>query len=353
MRFLLASLLVAAVSLSAIACSSESGSASGSSNTSGSGGGGGGSGSGGSGGGQATWTQLGLKGDRVPYLAVDRTSPSTIFVGTSQGSNDEGFFRTTDGGKTWPPAPQLKQVWPTGLAASPKQDITLADVGVDGISRSVDGGNTWTPTNFAGNSYGIWFDPNSSTVWLSDGAQIWRSADAGITWAKALNMGLPAAVSVEFPTFDGSKLYVAVGANGVYASSDGGNTFTAANTGLPSMMSFGDVIALAADPSRPGVVLAQTSHQGLYRTDDSGANWTKVDMGTELTEFGALLIDPTNPTTFYVGRDPSGLLRSTDDGKTWTSIGPDNVYVAAVDIDPKSGAVYAGTMGDGVWRLDK
>ncbi|HZO17258.1 MAG TPA: hypothetical protein VFB62_28470 [Polyangiaceae bacterium] len=343
------------LSLAAVACSSAENGSAGTTSSNGSGGSGGsptGAGGSGASGGQPGWEQLGLDGDRVPYLAVAKQTPSTIFAGTSQGSTDQGFFRSTDGGQTWPQAPELDVVWPTGLEVAPDQDITLADVGVDGLCRSTNGGSNWSPTSFVGNSYGIEFDPNSSTVWLSDGAEVWRSPDGGVSWSKTPNTGLPTGQrSVEFPTFDGTTLYVAVGNQGVYASSDNGDSFTPANTGLPFAQSFGGVIALEADVTRPGFALAQTNGQGLYRTDDSGATWTKVDMGAETTKYGALLIDPTNPTTFYVSRDSTGMLKSTDDGASWMSIGPDTEDVIAVDLDPTTGALYIGTLGTGVWRL--
>jgi hypothetical protein len=313
--------------------------------------GGSGSGAGGSGG-QPGWVALGLDGDRVPYLAVAKKTPNTIFAGTSQGSNDQGFFRSTDGGQTWPTAAGLDVAWPTGLEVAPDEDITLADVGVAGIYRSTDGGNNWSPTSYMGTSYGIEFDPNSSTVWLSDGAEIWRSPDAGINWSKTPNTGLPTGeTSVALPAFDGTTLYVAVATEGVYASSDNGDSFTAANTGLPFDASFGDVIALEADVARPGFVLAQTNGQGLYRSDDSGANWTKVEMGSQTTQYNALIIDPKSATTFYVSRYDTGVLKTTDDGATWTSIGPDTEYVISADLDPATGALYIGTLGSGVWRL--
>ena len=363
MQNLFVSYLALAVSLVPIACSSSSdddgpGSTSSSSASSGgsagSGGTGGGDtgGAGGGGGAEPTWTQLGLDGDRVYFLAVLKTSPATVFAGTTQGSTDAGTFRTTDGGDTWPLTPGLEPDWPTGLAVAPMDDITLVDVGVEGIFRSIDGGATWAQTNYAGNSYGIVFDPGSANVWLADDLRVWRSVDSGLTWAVTPNTGLPTGMkSVQLPAFDGNKLYVAVGTEGVYASSDNGDSFQPANAGLPIGMDFADVIGISAHVSRPGVVFAQTNGQGLYRTDDGGGSWSHVDTGSENTKYGALLMDPSNPTTIYVSHDDTGLLRSTDDGATWTVIGPESVSVISVDIDPVSGDVYAGTLGGGVWRF--
>src|SRR5262249_12118808 len=134
------SVLLLGLLLSAVACSSTpestasgpSSSSSSSSSSTGSGGAGGG------GGGGASWKQLGMMGDRVYSLVIDRKTPSTILCGTTQGSVDQGFFRSTDGGMSWPQAPGLEKVWANGLAVAPMGDVILANPGVDGFFRSTD-----------------------------------------------------------------------------------------------------------------------------------------------------------------------------------------------------------------------
>jgi hypothetical protein len=373
MRTTLASILVSGLSLGLIACSSSSGSSSSSSSTSTASGGGGSGATGGSGGGASSggsggqgaagpsWKQLGLDGSILFYLAVDSQQPSRIVVGTSPGGAGTGYYRSIDGGETWPQAPGLPtDQWAHGLGASRLEDILIVNPGVEGLLRSIDGGDTWSPTSVTlGAAADIEFHPTKpGLVWWSDGNQgVYRSTDGGVTWASTMNTGLPLGQeAIGALVSDGAKLYVAVGTQGVFVSSDDGDTFAPANTGLPTGEIQGVVNTLAANPTRPGLVLAQTTADGLFRTDDSGASWTAVDLGVEKSRYSGLAIHPEEPTTFYVGHDdlgehPGGLLRSIDDGKTWSPIGPDGVDVLVIDFGPDDGSVYIGTDGRGVWRL--
>ena len=64
---------------------------------------------GGAGPAEAGWTSIGLNGKSfiVSALALDPTTPTTVYAGTSQG-----VFKTTDGGTSWSPVN-------TGLTCGP------------------------------------------------------------------------------------------------------------------------------------------------------------------------------------------------------------------------------------------
>jgi len=72
----------------------------------------------------------------------------------------------------------------------------------------------------------------------------------------------------------------------------------AEGSGLPEL----PVRTLAVDPTNSAVVYAGTSN-GIYRTTDAGANWTRIDSGLLLSDVTALAIDPTAPCTIYAGFD--------------------------------------------------
>src|SRR5437899_11082772 len=104
---------------------------------------------------------------------------------------------------------------------------------------------------------------------------------------------------------------------GVMMSGDDGPGWTRANGGL-GMHSAATVKCLLADPERPETVYAGTD-LGLYRTDDAGAKWQRLDTPMNGSMVWSLAIDPVDPRVMFAGTGtPStpGIYRSTDVGKT-------------------------------------
>jgi hypothetical protein len=67
---------------------------------------------------------------------------------------------------------------------------------------------------------------------------------------------------------------------------------------------------------------ADQDQSGLYRSDDSGATWTRVSNDRRLTGrpfyYIYVDVDPTDPETVWVNN--LSLVKSTDGGKAWTTI---------------------------------
>jgi hypothetical protein len=133
---------------------------------------------------------------------------------------------------------------------------------------------------------------------------------------------------------------------GVFKSTDGGESWTAINTGLTST----SVNALAITPSTPVILYAGTSSGGrgsVFKSADGGASWTAVNTGLTDTVM-ALAIDPSEPTTLYAGTWSSGVFKSVNGGASWGAMntGLASLTVRALAIDPSTPArVYAGTEG--------
>jgi len=105
---------------------------------------------------------------------------------------------------------------------------------------------------------------------------------------------------------------------GVMMSSDDGESWTRAS-GRQGMHSDGIVKALLADPWHPEVVYAGTD-MGLYRTDDRGGQWRRLETPMNGSMVWSLAIDPIDPNVMFAGTGtPStpGIYRSTDGGKSW------------------------------------
>ncbi len=140
---------------------------------------------------------------------------------------------------------------------------------------------------------------------------------------------------------------VSVG-NGIYKSTDGGETWT--HAGLEKSER---VAKIVVDPTNsdtafaavPGALWSDSSDRGLYKTSDGGKTWNLTLKGSNLsTGCSTVAIDPSDPHkmlaalwdfrrqgwTFRSGGDGpdqpsgSGLFRTADAGKTWTEITPEN-----------------------------
>jgi photosystem II stability/assembly factor-like uncharacterized protein len=117
-------------------------------------------------------------------------------------------------------------------------------------------------------------------------------------------------------------LYVAISAAGAFRSDDGGETWTPINKDVAAdfMPDKYPVVGqcvhkLLAHPGRPGR-LWQQNHCGVYRSDDRGDNWERLDGNGLPSGFGfGLALDPADPDVAYVIPEVSGEYRVTPDGQ--------------------------------------
>src|SRR5213082_660301 len=136
--------------------------------------------------------------------------------------------------------------------------------------------------------------------------------------------------------------------DGIYKSSDGGETWT--NAGLPKSERIAQIVVSPKNSdtvfaSVPGALWSDSADRGLYRTTDGGKNWWLVLKGSNLsTGCSTVAIDPNDSNvmfaalwdfrrkgwTFRSGGDSpnapsgSGLFRSNDGGNTWNEITAEN-----------------------------
>ncbi len=111
-------------------------------------------------------------------------------------------------------------------------------------------------------------------------------------------------------------------------------------------------------PSKPQVVYANIEAEkgrGLYRSDDGGANWTKLDASNYMVwrpfYFGNLIVDPKDENKIF--KPDLILLLSNDGGKSFNVVsGSDHGDFHDVWINPKNpNIVIAGDDG-GLWRSE-
>jgi photosystem II stability/assembly factor-like uncharacterized protein len=141
-------------------------------------------------------------------------------------------------------------------------------------------------------------------------------------------------------------VYAGLGSGGVYRSSDRGITWVYAGRGLETG---GSVDALGVDATSARTVYAAQGE--LFKTEDSGASWRPVDLGTAGRVTG-LAVDPRRSGRLYVILDVRRVLRSTDGGQTWTELPAGwSRSVTRLWIDPLNPDVlYAGTSEESLFK---
>lgn len=113
---------------------------------------------------------------------------------------------------------------------------------------------------------------------------------------------------------------------------------------LPGAVS-GPVLALAVDPADGRQVLAGTSQGDIYRSVDSGLDWTRVrtDPGQGVD---TIAYDPFRPGWVLAGLAGAGVAESSDLGQTWT-LDPGSAGRTVRALAFAHGATYAAS-DDGV-----
>ncbi|WP_174624598.1 dockerin type I domain-containing protein [Candidatus Methylobacter favarea] len=242
--------------------------------------------------------------------------------------------------------------------------------GFAGIAQA--GINKWTAIGPEGGTVTtVAIDPvDPLTLYAGGYGGVFKSSNGGASW-QAVTSGLPSDFGVSvlaIDPVDPLTLY-AGGYGGVFKSSNGGASWQAVTSGLPS--DFG-VSVLAIDPVDPLTLYAGTAAvpfnrgKGVFKSTNGGASWQAVNSGLPVPLFSfvgapvlivsALTIDPVDPETLYAGTD-KGVFKSSNGGDSWQAINSGlplsrSFRVPALAIDPLDGAtLYVGTNGNSVFKI--
>src|SRR5215467_10978512 len=121
----------------------------------------------------------------------------------------------------------------------------------------------------------------------------------------------------------------------------------------------GRVTTVTGVPSQPKTFYMGVASGGLFRTTDSGANWTPITDGkVPLGSIGSIAVADSDPNIIYLGTGSDGvrsnvstgrgMYKSTDGGETWKFIGLYNAgQIGAVRIHPTNpNIVWVSATGD-------
>ena len=175
----------------------------------------------------------------------------------------------------------------------------------------------------------------------TDGAGSWSAANIGL----AANGAAPTVNALAIDPVTPTTIYAGTD-SGMFKSTDGAGSWSAANTGLPAPM---DIQALAIDPSTPTTLYA-VNYGNVFKSTNGGGSWSALNNGLapgfQQLLILALAIDPTTPTTLYAGTY-GAVLESTDGGGSWsaTNVGMAGLWVQALAFDSSGLNLFAGTPG--------
>jgi photosystem II stability/assembly factor-like uncharacterized protein len=257
--------------------------------------------------GGAHWTALGLADTRyIGKIWVDPKNADVVLVG-AQGhffgpSAERGLFRSTDGGKTWSHVLKIND-W-TGvvdIASDPKNPRLLF-------------ASAWEAHQYPWLSY---FTPVTGA-----GSAIYRSKDGGATWTRLSGNGWPSSalgrigLGVTHTSKD-TRVYAAVDsdeAGGLYRSDDGGTHWARVNDSSEFNSWYASRLTVA--PNDPDVVY--TVGQSIRRCAQGGKICDIVKGSPGGDDYHHVWINPLHPDHMITGSD-QGAVVSVNGGRTWSS----------------------------------
>jgi photosystem II stability/assembly factor-like uncharacterized protein len=288
------------------------------------------------------WRMLGpYRGGRVLAVAGVPGQPQHFYFGAVNG----GVWETLDAGRTWEPIFDKQPVGSIGALAIAPSDSKVIYVGSGEADMRSD---------------------------IAQGDGMYRSADAGKTWARIGLADSQQIGRIIVDPRDANTLFVAAlghpyGPNaerGVFRSRDGGAHWQR----VLGKDSDTGAIDLSFEPGNPQVVYAAMWQarrtpwnvyppasgpgSGLYKSSDGGSTWAQVRGNGFPEHVGriGIAIARSSPSRVYalVDGEAGGLYRSDDAGAHWRQATGDariwqrGWYFGRIEVDPKNAdRVYA------------
>ncbi len=326
-----------------------------------------------------TWTPIfdTYPTSSIGDIAISRSNPSIIYVGTGEPNNrqsssfGDGVYKSTDAGKTFTYV-GLKETQSIGrVVIDPKNPdiVYVAAVGhlfgpnpERGVFKTIDGGKTWNKVKFIDENTGftdIIIDPlDPKTLYAASyqrrrtpwgfngggpGSGIWKTTDAGKTWTR-LTTGLPdnpiigrigLALCDAKPNVIYAQIEVgATGGTGAGVADDG--TLTSGRGG-PG----GGQAAAAGQQPPAGQQQAAGQQAGQRGRRGAGAGQAAPGQQPAAGQPAAAAQQPGGGRGQQQPPDPkkAGIWRSDDKGKTWKFCSNENnrpMYYSQIRVDPKN-----------------
>ncbi|MYI23784.1 MAG: glycosyl hydrolase [Gammaproteobacteria bacterium] len=336
----------------------------------------------------------------VGDVTVAPSNPNVVWVGSGEPQNRQsspwgnGVYRSTDAGRSWRHMGLEETHHISRIRVHPRDPniVYVAAVGrlwganpERGVYRTTDGGESWELVLFVDEDTGaidLAMDPNDPETLFAamyllrrtgwgftgggPGSGIYRTTDGGASWVE-LTEGLPdgdmGRIGLDIFRGDGNLVFAIVEAdkrtpgqgfggggggssqNGVYRSTDRGETWEQISTTNNRPMYYSQIWVDPTDPER-----IYTAGSSLFKSLDGGNNFTPDAASEVHPDHHAMWIDPANSDHIILGGD-GGVSISWDRSDTWrqlTNLSLAQFYEIGVDMrDPYH--VCGGLQDNGSW----
>jgi len=224
------------------------------------------------------------------------------------------------------------------------------------------------PTNVGGRVSDIEYDPNNVNIIYAGVATggVFKSTNGGLDYFPVFDEQAVLPIGdIAVDPINSNIIYVGTGepngghnnfaGGGVYKSTNGGTSWQM--IGLENTVSIGRIVVNPLNPlmvyvAAVGSYFGPNPERGVYRSNNGGANWTRILFVSDSTGAIDIAMDPINPNNLFAAmwqrtRYPnggqlygmtSGIHKSTDGGNSWTALGPANGL-------PNSNSTNVGRIG--------
>jgi len=305
------------------------------------------------------WLPCGLAEKSVNTLSVSRTNKDVIFAAI----DDEGIFRTINGGGNWEQVDNTKEV--SAIISERMRANVVYAIAPRSVRISENEGKTFKEVFFA-NGKGdfkitcMTFDESPTTmskaILIGTTNGVYKSLDRGKSFQAAGLVDIrinSLAVSVR----EGEKptIYAATG-NGVYISQNYGLSWRALTEGIPQT----NILQIVTDFKKPENVYAVTEQNGIYRSANNGVNWVSTaDKIPQLSGFRltSTISSITNRSVIYMTNYSGDTYATDDDGVNWKKVGEKldikdatGLCISMANVSPTT--IFIGTL-KGVFKYDQ